>query len=367
LGKAIHAAIEHYLVTGEILENAKPEKDSDTFYPIRRFVLAVKDRLNRKAASSEMEFRIATFEGGPEWLGYIDYFCPDEVIDFKNFSDLKYAKTEDQLMADIQMNSYARHYFEIFPDAEEVSVSLFYMVTRNKHKVPTREVKVTITREACAKVWAGALENVKEMVHLATIKNSLEIEPNTEACSDYGGCYHRKRCGFETKEGDSMDAASLFDLDTDSKHEKPVIAPVGIVPPDAASMETTAADLVPEETPIAKAKAAKAKAPRKQGLTLYISCFPTRGGTAIDFAEWIVPIRERANAMAQQKEEKEVFDYRLLPYREPSVLLSQVASAHIRENGLPEAIYVTDRYGFESSEVVSLLRVHATNVVEGLK
>jgi hypothetical protein len=381
LGKAIHAAIEHYILTGEVWEKALlmdgppesfVERNADVslspyVFDVGRFVRAVKDRLNRKTASSEMEFRMATFEGGPEWLGYIDYFCPDELIDFKNFSDLKYAKDEETLLKDIQMNCYARHYFEIFPDAVSVPVSLFYMVTRNKVKVPTKEVKVIITRERCEKIWKGALKDVEEMIQLASVKNSLEIEPNTEACSAYGGCPHRKRCGVEDKK---VDASSLFDLDTDSKHEMAVNAPQGIIPPDApvdTAPEALSVDSgQPSQEDSPKIKGRKA-APKKAGLTLFISCYPTRGSNAVDFAEWVAPIRTRANVVAQQKAEQENYDYRLLAYREPAVLITQVANAHIKEHGLPEAIFVTDRYGFEASEIISILRVHATTIIEGLK
>ena len=249
-GTAVHYALEVYLARGHIVGGvevdiqsgnathnttdhdskvpAKDRTEGGEWWPTRRFVNAIKHLLPTPKANGgpavmlEQKFSIPTLGGkGPPWLGFIDLLEEDveiavtedeepsvlplvlnRVNDYKTSSDIRrYAKKVSELVDDIQANSYARFVFDIDPTAEEVAARWIYMETRNKIKVNILEVPVVLTRSGVEENWAQAMVLVQEMVELAEVEDTLQLEANPEACEDFGGCPHKGRCGLSALGG----------------------------------------------------------------------------------------------------------------------------------------------------------------------
>jgi hypothetical protein len=226
-GTAIHHGIETYLKTGEIvkyvavnretgkveyttagpvedhlLDSKREDREVDVFQ-VERFVNAAKKYLPEPGSEMGIEFKVqmATTEGGPPWIGYIDLLTEEEIKDYKTSSDIRrYSKTPEELENDVQQNAYAKFVFDN-SDRDEVPVSLVYLETRNKVKVNTREVTAVIERGKCQAKWAEMLKDVDQMVQLAEEEDSLQVPCNPEACGDYGGCPHKERCGLSVLHG----------------------------------------------------------------------------------------------------------------------------------------------------------------------
>lgn len=154
----------------------------------------------------QWEFRIPTVPDGPIWHGYADWL--EEVSaervhvgDLKSVSDLQWAKTRAELLENIQMLSYAEAAYQVLAPAE---VSIGHVVVRRKPParvltVPgPNEAPILISRQRAADEWGGRiLPIVGEMMLIArSATHARDVEPNTAACGDFGGCAHRSRCGL---------------------------------------------------------------------------------------------------------------------------------------------------------------------------
>jgi hypothetical protein len=279
LGTDIHASIEHYERTGEILDNKW-----------KRFVVAVIPFLPKLPADDlliEHRFTLPTFEGGPWWLGYIDLAyeekllhlpeeCGDPAVtsqlpvvnDHKTTSDFRYAKTPAEIQDDTQMCSYAKwvqdKQIDFVGAATDVRARLLYIHTRRK-KVQVKPVETVLTRERVLAVWERDLDIVRRMVAAEQNEEAEALLPNTATCGKYGGCAYRKLCGLEiiTNPGRkaAIDMGNFLDRIKAKQAEKNdevqtggngQTAP-GIIPPDGAPRTTPVADAKPaEETPAEK-------------------------------------------------------------------------------------------------------------------
>jgi hypothetical protein len=151
----------------------------------------------------EHKIEMATYVGGPSWIGYIDYFDPREhpihVGDLKSTSDIRYCKTPSELVGLVQMNSYAHWALGEYPAENEVRLSHTYMVTRRPHKAHV--VQAVTNRSIVSQNWSRDLATVREMQAWATERPETAdaLPPNTNACDMYGGCAFRKQCGLMPK------------------------------------------------------------------------------------------------------------------------------------------------------------------------
>ncbi|HXB28081.1 MAG TPA: PD-(D/E)XK nuclease family protein [Gemmatimonadaceae bacterium] len=147
----------------------------------------------------EQEFH---FEGpsGHTYLGYKDLEEPGIVTDHKTTSDLRWQKTEDELRLDIQATLYAVDYFRKHPEEPHVGLRWVYYQTKN-----TRKSAVTHIRVSQAEVWQRflAIEQIAEQMDAATQPKengepvrALDLPPNINHCSAYGGCPHQGRCNL---------------------------------------------------------------------------------------------------------------------------------------------------------------------------
>lgn len=244
-------------------------------------------------------FEIATFDGGPVWLGFMDWVRQRgeswlQAEDLKSTSDFRYAKTPEQLLRNTQMMSYAEALHREF---EPEKVSIAHVVIRRK----SPKVLVTpgpddrplyVSRQHAADFYGSMLDDVRAMTEAArSCASADDLTPNTEACGDYGGCFHRASCaglisttnltkGFpkmSTPNGTGMTLAerlaarnasppppkpgSPFTMQPPAqpfRRPEPVTtAPDAVVPPDAPPREST-----PEYVAEVEASAKKPRKPK---------------------------------------------------------------------------------------------------------
>ena len=155
----------------------------------------------------QAELVTPTFDGGPRIIGYPDWmFALDHrtvaVDDLKSTSDFRYIKRREELDDNTQGLSYARSLFQLVEPLEVVRFRHLYAL-RNERKPQARwspgpnDNPILWTREDVEERWQKREELVRRMVEGAKGAASGEdLEPNTEACGDYGGCHFRARCGL---------------------------------------------------------------------------------------------------------------------------------------------------------------------------
>jgi hypothetical protein len=229
-GTGIHFAIEHYLKTAEVLPFVDVDGDgkvcslpfpdepandngrvrvqtTDIMQAAVDYLpppLTNKEHWAQPGAGLMIEqpIELPTYEGGPTWIGYIDrveaYESAGKVSDNKTTSDLRYAKTPEELSKNTQLACYAKWVF-INSDYAQLDLEHLYLTTRGKAKA--KLVGTTVTREQVDEVWTRDLALVREMDSWAALgpPNADPLPPNTEACGDFGGCFHRSKCGLEPK------------------------------------------------------------------------------------------------------------------------------------------------------------------------
>jgi CRISPR/Cas system-associated exonuclease Cas4 (RecB family) len=185
LGKAVHAQLEKYLRGGEI------DFTGEVGY-IAAAGLEYLPKPGTPGLQVEEEFH---FEGpsGHSYLGYKDLQVPGVVFDHKTTSDLKWQKTTEDLKNDIQATLYAVDYFRNHPDELEVELRWVYYQTKNAKKSA-----ITILRVGQTETWQRFLEieKITETMSAAADKQPLELPPNVNHCSAYGGCPHQGRCNL---------------------------------------------------------------------------------------------------------------------------------------------------------------------------
>ena len=185
LGRAVHAELEKYLHGGEI----------DFTTEIGYIAAAGLEHLPKPGTPGlhiEEEFH---FEGpsGHSYLGYKDLEEPGAVTDHKTTSDLRWQKTPEDLKTDIQATLYAVDYFRKYPEENDVELRWVYYQTRN-----TRKSAITRLRVHQEETWKRFLEieRIAETMEVASSKRALELVPNIDHCSAYGGCPHQGRCNL---------------------------------------------------------------------------------------------------------------------------------------------------------------------------
>jgi hypothetical protein len=196
LGTSIHASLEHYLLTGEIRDDAYKEyvEAALPFLPPPK----------QPGHLIEHKFLLPTFKGGPLWMGVIDLGIDEEppiVCDHKTTSDFRYAKTPEEMERDTQLGSYAKwvqtEQQKALGYSTGVIVQLLYLHTRRKTMAKrVKHVETVLTPEQVSAIWKRDLEVVRQMVVAEQVKRVEDLPPTTSACMKYGGCPYRSTCGL---------------------------------------------------------------------------------------------------------------------------------------------------------------------------
>ncbi len=156
----------------------------------------------------EHKFTLPTYEGGPTWIGYIDFLAtrpkPKMIGDHKTTSDFRYRKTPEELLKDPQLMSYSRWAAEEWPHDDGFQIAHFYVRTRKPYK--TMSVEAFALRDRIIEFWEGPLlDTVKSMQEASVIKNTLDLPATRESCRRYGKpCYFVKQCAIGAFSGVSL-------------------------------------------------------------------------------------------------------------------------------------------------------------------
>jgi hypothetical protein len=261
-GVEVHASLEHYGKTGEVLPGPHieivqvalphiPYPANDPYW---------KTLPDGCGLMLEQEIDMLTYAGGPSWKGYMDRVLAlptkGEVWDYKTTSDFRYAKTPEELKHSPQMVSYAK-WLADHSDYEEIWVK--HLNLRMRGKAMAKLVEAQITRAEIEEEWKKVLQIVARMAKWAELgpQTSDVLPPNTDHCSAYGGCFYKPKCGF----GGELFSIRRLDMSgTNSLLETMMknAAAAGVATPAAAPVDPLAALMGASSAPPPAAAAASA-------------------------------------------------------------------------------------------------------------
>jgi len=244
LGKSVHAELEKYLRGGDI----------DYTTEIGYIAASGLEHLPAPGTEDlliEQEFHFVG-PSGHSYLGYKDLETPGIVWDHKTTSDLRWQKTPEDLQRDIQATLYAVDYFRKNPDENEVELRWIYYQTKN-----TRKSAITVIRVNQAEAWDRflAIEQIAETMSSVADKQPLELPPNINHCSAYGGCPHQGRCNLSPFERmrSIVEQNKLVSLLGKKNGAAPIAAPAAAAPAAAAPQNKLLARLQAGGAPAATA------------------------------------------------------------------------------------------------------------------
>lgn len=223
-----------------------------------------------KPGTVTVEGRVSIVGAPVEYVGVIDYIDEGnndriEVCDHKTSAAPKWMRTPEQLKQDVQMVSYAKHAFDLFPQEDAVVIRHHYYGTGNSRWADT--VTAEVTRPEVEKVWSGICDTVREMQAVGR-KAEPEVEQKLRACSAYGGCFYRSRCFgdgqavVENTVEDSMEKKTVEDSQMDifaklslarpegSSVALPAINPPEVHDPILSALSSPREDKKAETTPV---------------------------------------------------------------------------------------------------------------------
>lgn len=408
-GTDIHDEVEHYLKNGAVRTSKRyTEKKLDYAPYVNALIPHLPEPLHPDLIV-EQRIQLECGPGLPWWLGFIDIgFSGYKILqirDLKSTSDFRYAKTEKELLENIQLMSYAKWVYEQ-GHTGPIDLGHIYIKTEKKivrPKPKTKVVAIEVSQGHVEDVWNREMATVAEMVDAACVSSAHDLPPTTSACGMYGGCPHREQCGItpemtlsslfkpKQKEGNNMGNKFL-----EKMRAKAATKDTGIVPPDAPSRETSPEEAekirAEQQAKLDKAKAAEekkaakaAKAAEKKaaaaekkkgtngkskpngktkGFVLYVNCGPQKnvesGVEPTLFEDWFGPISLKMDEVAQ--ETKKVPSWWFLPFGEQKGLI-QLSIQESIERLPPAMILMTRSPG--ASDAEGILIPHATHVIRG--
>jgi hypothetical protein len=347
------------------------------------------------------------FERG-DWLGYIDlvYATGDNsvgVSDHKTTSNLRYALTDVTLYDDIQATAYAYLVQQHYP-ADLVHLHWTYGRTRGKAKSQTARTQMTraFAEDRIATLNEKVLIPAKAL--LREKPGAQEVEPDTSACSNYGGCPHASYCEITDQQriASMSTKKSLWEKSgmvnrQPVKQETPaVITPAPIIKPGKPALFGSSVTLqkptkpalfgkqptAPVQAPAPAQVPAPVKAPPVQapapepvkgrGFTLLVNCWAQ---DAQDLSALFAQANEIACRFAISADEapKTATDYMLIPYKGSGYFAT--ALRYLLDGGSDEirpVIKVSSSSWLylppcrEAAVVVSILSERAGRVVTGV-
>jgi len=191
IGSEVHAQLEAYL------EEKSP---ADSLGPIARTALPFAPKPGSVYVEESIETLGLTAAGLPA-LGYIDVLDlksdPPQVLDWKTTSNFRYAKSEDELLRNVQMSVYAKATLAMFerldlPTPSSVRVTHVAMLTKAPHEA--RRTSTVMTLPTIHENWKHVERTVAEMKATALLDTPDKVTPTESACHAYGGCAFRDRC-----------------------------------------------------------------------------------------------------------------------------------------------------------------------------
>jgi hypothetical protein len=186
-GKEIHSLIEHWLRDSRFPNGTSKEANS---------ARAMIKYLPEPSADLRVEEPFVLDLDGVKWRGLKDLVYWDGatlvVHDHKTTSDLKWAKTEEDLRHDAQAILYARHSFQ---EADTVDLSWLYGTRAAKPQV--LPVRFNISYDEVAAAMPPLTRTGKRMLALYDQQpDPNSLDPNLAMCDAYGGCPFKAPCNI---------------------------------------------------------------------------------------------------------------------------------------------------------------------------
>jgi len=134
------------------------------------------------------------------------------VLDHKTTSDLKWAKTEDDLREDPQMVLYGSYAFDVFAamGLQTDVVEAGHIVYLTKGAPAARKTMVRLTREHLTAERAKLATVVEQMKVTSQARTPASVEGEASVCDKYGGCDFRDKCGALGMFANASPLASMF-------------------------------------------------------------------------------------------------------------------------------------------------------------
>lgn len=191
LGTRVHAILEAWLKDGKAFDLSTMEGQIASS--------GIQHLPNPKECEVEKGFVIKTDVAN--YRGYIDVRFGDElpvILDHKTTSDLRWAKTEDDLRKDTQATLYAA---EAMSRTGQDAVELRWVYYKTKKPYQSHKVSLVVLKEDIEKNF-DAIDATAALIldAYAKIKSGKELPPNPSHCGAYGGCYFIKTCNLQPRE-----------------------------------------------------------------------------------------------------------------------------------------------------------------------
>jgi hypothetical protein len=312
---------------------------------------------------------------GVSFVGYIDLLDsrPDVpvVYDHKTTSGLEWARSADELPSDVQAALYAEAAMQTL-DVPAVRLQWTYVTTRGAPKVAP--VSRSVAKEDIKERNERTVESARRMLEvLATGAKGLDVPPSPAACEAFGGCPYRDRCGDLTAE-DALRSV----MSQQTAHERflermksrggsnggdvtsypdPINVPVEAAPepkPEAAPEPKPEPVPPPIETKAQRKRRVTAAGPtvaiqttaepepepepKTEGFTLYLDCYPTKGGEPVESGQDRID-RVLKTVLAETGKAH----YKLIPYGEGTGLFASLVARDLVDRPPTTAVYLSTK------------------------
>lgn len=265
-GQKIHELLEVYLRDGTPIDTSATWQGYD-------IGLIAQDMTKYLPAAGSIQDVEAAFEfeyKGISYNGRIDGKELPKVWDHKTSSNLKYAKTEDELATDIQALVYAKAVLlEAFLDE---AATLQWTYGQTKNEIKSKKVSLTLARDYVDAKFDEVVAPLAAEVaaHRAKgLESKSDCRKNDKACSKFPprGCPFQKDCWSVTEET----KPSLLEMLKASVAVDPINSP-------EVAKKVEVPPTLPLEVP-KKARKARQEEPAptssiKHIRTLYVDCVP---------------------------------------------------------------------------------------------
>lgn len=196
LGKAVHTQLERWLAFATPPGGLHAEFGDR---PARIAKVAIPPLPAPGTGDVEGGF---TLRGMVRWKGFKDWTgifqSHPTVIDHKTTSDLKWAKTAQELARDPQALLYALHTMLLF-GSNYVELMWNYVTTGTRPK--SSPVRTRLYLPQVIDSFGVVEERARELYVLQQQGvHPFSLRPTIASCEKYGGCPHRERCNLSSRE-----------------------------------------------------------------------------------------------------------------------------------------------------------------------
>lgn len=275
-------------------------------------------------------------QGAPLTLaarGRADLVLPDFIVDWKTTSDLRWAKSAKELRSDPQVLMYSAAL-----DPDEPVRDFVHVYTQTRNSLAARVVHTPIDRFMREQGLIALDKHVAAMAGCASAGAAEEVEPNTDACSRYGGCPFALRCMGRPKGVGSMSKTDPFaarravNVNPTQPNEPPPEPFRQMISGDVPNTAPSRGPFVPQPPPEPEAESQVRR-------VLYLGCAPQRGSRtpSVWFDEWVAPLTKQA------AESQSVPHYACADYGQGKAALLALVTAKAQEGDIPQSLIVDRR------------------------